>query len=203
LQIVTERAVVQRESSVGQSLVAYLLAKMTVLVPFLVLVVVLMLGVLRLLDRLPAAGAVTYASMALTLILDAAAALALGLMASALVGNPSQAMLALPMLCFPAVLFSGAILPVDAMAPAGALISAVMADRWAFEAVGRDLAVRELLAAGGSPLGPPLIAAYGDAGTSRVGTYWAYLGGFTVAFLALAWAVLLWRCRPAPGRRPA
>ena len=55
LQIVTEQAILRREQLVGQRLSAYLLSKMAVLLPFLVFVVVLMLAVLRALDRLPAA----------------------------------------------------------------------------------------------------------------------------------------------------
>ncbi len=167
LQIVTEQAILRREQLVGQRLSAYLLSKMAVLLPFLVFVVVLMLAVLRALDRLPAASTTTYLTMGITLALLAAAALTLGLLTSAAVSNPAQATLALPMLCFPAVLFSGAILPVHEMAGAGAAISTIIPDRWAFEALGHDLGVRHILADGGSPLGPPLIAAYGDkAGTA-------------------------------------
>ena len=95
------------------------------------------------------------------------------------------------MLCFPAVLFSGAILPVHVMAGAGAAISAIIPDRWAFEALGHDLGVRHILADGGSPLGPPLIAAYGkEAGTEATAIYWSYLAAFTVVFFFGAWAVL-------------
>jgi hypothetical protein len=99
------------------------------------------------------------------------------------------------MLCFPAVLFSGAILPVNVMAAAGAAISTVVPVRWAFEAVGRDLGVRELLANGNSSLGPPLLEAYGDAGTASTGAYWAYLAVFTVVFFVGAWVVLAAGCR--------
>ncbi len=54
------------------------------------------------------------------MVLEATSALALGLLASAAVSNAAQAALALPMLCFPQVLFGGAIVPVDAWrAPAG------------------------------------------------------------------------------------
>ena len=127
LQICTEAAIVRRERLVGLDLGAYVLSKLTVLLPFLLVVDVLMLGVLRLLDRLPDASLSTYTSMGITLALDAAAALAIGLMTSAAVGNPSQATLALPMLCFPAVLFSGAILPVPVMAGAGQVIERVNA----------------------------------------------------------------------------
>ena len=195
LQIVTEHAILRREHLVGQRLTAYLLSKVVVLLPFLLLIVVLMLAVLRALERLPAASLTTYVTVGVTLALDAAAALALGLLTSAAVGNPSQATLALPMLCFPAVLFSGAILPVHVMAGVGAAISAVVPVRWAFEALGHDLGVRGVLAHGGSPLGPPLLRAYGAAGTSTTGLYWLYLAAFLVVFLAGAWAMLVRRCR--------
>ena len=164
---------------------------MAVLLPFLVFVVVLMLAVLRALDRLPAADTTTYLTIGITLSLLAVSALSLGLLTSAGVSNPAQATLALPMLCFPAVLFSGAILPVHQMAGAGAALSTIISDRWAFEALGHDLGVRHILADGGSPLGPPLIAAYGDdAGTHATAVYWAYLAAFTLVFLVGAWFVL-------------
>jgi len=190
LQICTERPIVRREHLVGLRLSAYLASKVAVLLPFLVVVVVLMLGVLRALERLPAADLATYGSAGVTLTLVATAGLTMGLLTSAAVGNPSQATLALPMLCFPAVLFSGAILPVHVMAGAGAAISVLVPDRWAFEALGRDLEVRELLLGGGSPLGPPLVATYGDAGTAATPVYWAILAAFAVVFLVAAGPVL-------------
>jgi hypothetical protein len=195
LQIVSEQAILRRKHLVGQRLSAYLLSKIAVLLPFLLLVDVLMLAVLRGLDRLPAASFTTYLTMGVTLALLAAAALALGLLTSAVVANPSQATLALPMLCFPAVLFSGAIVPVHVMAGVGAVISVLIPDRWAFEALGHDLGVRHLLVHGGSPLGPPLVRAYGDAGTASTGTYWLYIAIFVVVFLVGAWATLRYRCR--------
>jgi hypothetical protein len=36
----------------------------------------------------------------------------------------------------------------------------------------------------GSPLGPPLLRAYGTAGTATTGVYWLYLGAFAVVFFA-------------------
>src|SRR5262245_14866750 len=95
------------------------------------------------------------------------------------------------MLCFPAVLFSGAILPVHLMAGAGAVISIVIPSRWAFEAMGHDLGARRILAEGGSPLGPPLLQSYGNAGTSVIGVYWTILIAFTVVFLVGTWVVLI------------
>lgn len=191
LQICTERAILRREHLVGQRLSAYLLSKVTVLLPFLLVVDVLMLAVLRAVDRLPAASTATYVSLGVTLVLLAAAALTLGLLTSAAVEDPSQATLALPMLCFPAVLFSGAILPVHVMAGIGSAISTVVPVRWAFEAVGHTLGVRNLLLHGGSRLGPPLVRSFGNAGESATATYWLYLGIFVVVFFAGAWAVLV------------
>ncbi len=105
------------------------------------------------------------------------------------------------MLCFPAVLFSGAILPVNLMASIGAAISAVIPSRWAFEAIGHDIGARQILAEGHSPLGPPLLSSYGDAGSMSTGTYWLVLGAFAVVFLAATWGVLVRSTRGTRGAR--
>jgi ABC-type multidrug transport system ATPase subunit len=191
LQICTERSIMRREHLVGLRLSAYVASKVTLLVPFLLVVVVSMLAVLRLLNRLPSRPLSTYASIGTDLLLCAVAALSLGLLTSASVGTVAQATLALPMLCFPAVLFAGAILPVNLMAKAGAAISFTMPSRWAFEAVGHDLGARGILAHGGSALGPPLLASFGDAGTASTGVYWTVLAGFAVLFLLATWGVLV------------
>jgi hypothetical protein len=191
LQICTERTILRRERLVGLRPGAYVASKVTVLAPFLLLVIVAMLGVLRLLDRLPSRPLSTYATMGVGLLLCAVAALGLGLLASAMVGTVAQATLALPMLCFPAVLFSGAILPVNLMASAGAALSVAIPTRWAFEGIGHDLGARRILAEGGSPLGPPLLDSYGDAGTQSTGTYWLALAAFAVVLLVATWAVIV------------
>ena len=198
LQICTEYTIVQRERLVGLRLGAYVASKVTVLVPFLCVVIVAMLGVLRQLDRLPPRPLSTYASMATGLLLCAIAALGLGLLTSASVRNVAQATLALPMLSFPAVLFAGAILPVHLMARAGAALSVVMPTRWAFDAIGHDLGAQRILAHGGSPLGPPLLASFGEAGRLSTPTYWLILASFVVVFLIATWGVLV----RATGRPP-
>ena len=199
LQICTERTILDRERFVGLRLGAYVAAKVTILVPFLLVVVAGMLGVLRLLDRLPSRPLSTYASMGVGLLLSAVAALAIGLLASAMVTNVAQATLALPMLCFPAVLFSGAILPVHLMARAGAALSVGIPSRWAFEAIGHDLGARRILAQGGSRLGPPLLASYGNAGARSTGAYWLILAAFVVVFVLATWGVLVRSTRRSKG----
>ncbi len=190
LQVVTERTILRRELFVGLRPAAYVASKVTILAPFLLLVIVATLAVLRAFDRLPARPLPTYISIGATLLLCALAALGLGLLTSALVHSPAQATLALPMLCFPAVLFSGAILPVNLMATVGAGFSAAIPSRWAFDAIGHDLGARRILGEGRSPLGPPLLASYGDAGTNDTAYYWLILAGFVIAFLSATWFVI-------------
>lgn len=190
LQLCSEIPVIRRERRAGVGAGVQVAAKLAALTPFLLAIDVAMLVVLRWLDRLPAVGASTAVALGVTLALDAVAALALGLLASAAVTSPVQASLALPMLCFPAVLFSGAILPVPVMAPLGRAISAAMPDRWAFEAIGRDLGLRDLFAHGDSELGPALLDEYGSTWTLDHLTAWSVLAAFAVVFAVAAWVVL-------------
>lgn len=141
LQIVTEAPIFRREAAWGMSTTAYVASKVAVLLPLLIAIDVTLLTVLRLLDRLPAAEPAVWLALWAAFLLDAAAGLTLGLLASALVSNASQATLALPMLCFPQVLFAGAMVPIEAMTGVGEAISSVMSNRWAFEAMGRILEV--------------------------------------------------------------
>ena len=193
LQICTELPILRRERLAGVRLVPYLLAKVAVLLPLLALVDLALLGVLRGMDRLPPVGGADFAALYATLLLSSAAALALGLLCSAAVSDAAQATLMLPMLCFPQVLFVGAILPVPAMAAGGQWLSYAMSNRWAFEGLGHTAGVERLWRDGGSPLGPPLLATYGDSFSRPVWVDWLVLGGFVLLFLGAAWAVLLRR----------
>ncbi|MFC4019314.1 ATP-binding cassette domain-containing protein [Micromonospora sp. GCM10011542] len=191
LQICTELPILRRERLAGVRVLLYLLAKVAVLLPLLALVDLALLGVLRSIDRLPPVGGADFAALYATLLLSSVAALALGLLCSAAVSDPAQATLLLPMLCFPQVLFVGAILPVPAMAAGGQWLSYAMSNRWAFEALGHTAGVQRLWRDGGSPLGPPLLAAYGDSFTRPVWVNWLILGGFVLLFLGATWVVLV------------
>jgi hypothetical protein len=76
------------------------------------------------------------------------------------------------------------------MARAGVLLSTIIPSRWAFESIGHDLGARRILAHGGSPLGRPLLASYGNAGTASTATYCLILAAFAIAFLAATTGVL-------------
>ena len=184
LQIVGEMAILRRERLAGLHVTAYVGAKVAVLTPVLLVVAGGMLVVLRALDRLPSAGGSVYAALLVTLTLEALAALALGLLASASVTDAAQATLALPMLCFPQVLFAGAIVPVPDMAGPGQAISLGLANRWAFESLGRALELDRLV----TSLSPS--SAYEAAFTGSPVEGWAVLAGFAGLLLVATVAVL-------------
>ncbi|HET9893305.1 MAG TPA: ATP-binding cassette domain-containing protein [Mycobacterium sp.] len=191
LQIVGEMAVFRRERLAGLSVGAYVGSKVTALFPVLATVSAVLLVVLRALGRLPALGWHVYALLFTTLVIEAISALALGLFASAAVSNAAQAALALPMLCFPQVLFGGAIVPVDQMATPGRLMSLVLSNRHAFDALGRDLRLDRYTTT------LPAMSAYRE--TFQGGNVVSLLALVSFAFaLTLATAWLLHR-RSRPG----
>jgi hypothetical protein len=186
LQVCVEVPILRREHQSGVSSAAYLASKAALLTPLLLAVDAAMLVVLRLLDRLPALDTRTWLELFLTLGANAVTALFLGLLASASVTSVAQAALALPMLCFPAVLFAGAMVPVPVMTSSGAAIAAVMPDRWAFEAIARHLDVAALV---------PAESAYAQLGASASPVYWAVLFGTCVVLAALALLIVERRAR--------
>ena len=195
LQIVGEMAVFRRERLAGLSVGAYVASKVTALLPVLAVVSAVLLGVLRALGRLPAVGWDVYAFLFVTIVIEATSALALGLLASAAVSNAAQAALALPMLCFPQVLFGGAIVPVDQMATPGRLMSLVLSNRHAFEALGRDLDLDRYTTT------LPAMSAYRDTFHGGTGASLIALASFAVVLtLATVW-VLDRRSAPGASRR--
>jgi ABC-type multidrug transport system ATPase subunit/ABC-type multidrug transport system permease subunit len=196
-QICSELAVLRRERFAGLRAGPYVLSKVAILLPVLAAVDLAFIVVLRALGRLP--GTSDYAAVFVTLVLSSAAALGLGLLLSAAVREPSQATILLPMVCFPQVLFVGAILPVPVMAAVGRWISFAMSDRWAFEGLGHSLGLVPLWASGASPLGRPLLESYGNTFGRPVWVDWVILAGFAVVFLAATCVLIQQRSR---GSRP-
>jgi ABC transport system ATP-binding/permease protein len=195
LQIVGEMAVFRRERLAGLSVGAYVASKVTALLPVLAGVSAVLLGALRALGRLPAAGWHIYASLFATIVIEATSALALGLLASAAVSNAAQAALALPMLCFPQVLFGGAIVPVDQMATPGRLMSLVLSNRHAFDALGRELNLDRYTAT------LPAMSAYRDTFHGGTGASLLALASFAVALMLVTVWVLHRRSAPGAARR--
>ena len=195
LQIVGEMAVFRRERLSGLSVGAYVASKVAALLPVLAVVSALLLVVLRALGRLPAAGWDVYGLLFATTVIEATSALALGLLASAAVSNAAQAALALPMLCFPQVLFGGAIVPVDQMTTPGRLMSLVLSNRHAFDALGRELNLGRYTAT------LPAMSAYRDTFHGGTVPSLIALTSFAVVLtLATVW-VLNRRSTPGATRR--
>jgi len=99
------------------------------------------------------------------------------------------------MLCFAAVLFSGAVLAVPVTAPVGRAISAAMPDRWAFELIGNDLGLRPLFANDPSPLGSALLSAYDNTWAAAHLSVWLLLADMAFVLTMAAWTALAHRCR--------
>ena len=195
LQIVGEIAVFRRERLAGLSVGAYVASKVTALLPVLAAVSAVLLAVLRVLGRLPDVGWHVYALLFVTMVIEATSALALGLLASAAVHNAAQAALALPMLCFPQVLFDGAIVPVDKMAFPGRLMSLGLSNRHAFEALGHDLDLDRFTAT------LPAMSAYRETFNGGTGVSLIALASLAVVLtLATVW-VLDRRSRSSASRR--
>jgi ABC-type multidrug transport system ATPase subunit len=203
LQICTEFPIFFRERLVNLRILPYVASKFVVLAPLLVVVCILMLGVLRAFDRLPALGFEASAELTITLVLSAFAALALGLLTSALVSNTEQAMVAMPMLCFPQCLFAGAIVPVPIMAAGGKATSALMSGRWAFQGLGSSAGLNETIAGSNSPGAQALLAQYGGTFSGSVVETWLILCAFTVAFMLATWFVLQRKSRTSHTARRA
>jgi hypothetical protein len=178
LQVCTELPMLRSERYAGVRTTAYLASKMALLTPVLLTVNAVMIAVLVALHRIPHLSARSFVELNITMALNAIAALCLGLLASAAVTSTAQAALALPMLCFPAVLFSGAMVPNSVMAGAGRAISAAMSDRWAFEAIAGHLGVAARIGPG-SP--------YAGLGASPHSSYWLLLTGFALVTAAGAY----------------
>lgn len=184
LQVCTEVPVLRRERHAGVRTGAYLASKLAFLTPVLLLVNGAMIVVLRVLDRIPDLSTGVLTQLYLTMALNTVAALCLGLLASAVVDSTAQAALALPMLCFPAVLFSGAMVPMPVMTGAGRAIAALMPDRWGFEAIAGHLGVGALAEPG---------SVYAGLGASSSATYWALLLAFSVVLGSGAYVAVLRR----------
>ena len=191
LQICTERTILRRERLVGLRLGAYVASKVTVLVPFLLLVIVAMLGVLRLLDRLPHVRCrrTRRSASACCCARSPRSASACSRRRRSATSRRRRSPFrccASPRCCSPAP--SSRCTSWRQPAPALSVRDPVALGLRGHRSRPRGA---RILAEGGSPLGPPLLSSYGDAGTQSTGTYWLILGAFAVVFLVATWLVLV------------
>ena len=186
-EIIKERAVVARESAVGVRSGAYLRSKLTVLFGLVAVQTGLLTGLLFALRPLHAdAGA--YALVIAATVLTGCAAVAMGLVISALVRSQDQATSLVPLVLIPQLFFAGAIIPVVKMNAVVSAIASFVFARWAFALVGSAIDMNERIAA------DPIARRAGTYGTDFFGLApaagLAILVTFVVAF-ALATRALL------------
>jgi ABC transport system ATP-binding/permease protein len=134
-EIVKERAVLARESSVGVSLGAYLSAKLLVLGTLATVQTLILAAIVFQLMPLtvPASG---YAITAAILVATSIAAVAMGLLISAVVRSEDQAGSFIPLALIPLLLFAGALKPLHVASGAVDGLAALTFTRWSFAGVG-------------------------------------------------------------------
>jgi ABC-type multidrug transport system ATPase subunit len=144
-EIVKELAIYRRERAIGLSISAYVASKVAVLAGFTVAqaIVLTIISILR-------QGGPDGADKLLQLIVGVAmaglAAMALGLLVSAIVTESDKALTLLPLLLIPQIMFSGPIIPLDD--PGIRAVSALASARWGFAAVDATVEVDLLQPAG-------------------------------------------------------
>ena len=194
-EIVKEYPIFLREHTVNLSTVAYVLAKAIIAAPILMLSEALMVLVLWLGQRMPARGLEVYVPLLIVLWRDVIAAMALGLFVSALVASSDQASRLVPILLVPQLLFSGAILSIPSMVPAGQWISRVMISKWTLDAAGHIVDLNGLFQHGTSPIAPAMLRDYRDTFAANVPLAIGFLAGFTLLMLFGACLALERKCR--------
>jgi ABC-type multidrug transport system ATPase subunit/CRP-like cAMP-binding protein len=198
-EICKELPIFYRERMVNLGIIPYVLSKLVLLTPVLILGQLIIILALRVTGRLPSSGWDVYLPMTLTLVLTTLSGLALGLVVSAAVAGPDQANQVGPLLILPQVLFSGAIVAVPSMSPTGEFVSHLVLGRWAWEALGNIVDLNNLLTNNTTPegqaIGRSLLLQYGDTFSHEPGRNWLILCAFVLVFFVAACLLMFRRGR--------
>lgn len=180
-EIVKEVPIFLRDRLSGLRILPYLISKVMVLAVLCVIQVTVLLGIIWLKVDLPSSGVLMWGPLELwiTLLLATFAALGMGLLVSASVGNPDRAQGLIPILLIPQLIFIGG----PAAGGGAQFISNFTITRWSSEAMKISAEI-------------PYKEAAGGFATSDLLTHWLALGLMALAFIVLA-GVQLWRKRAA------
>ncbi|MHB8575811.1 MAG: ABC transporter permease, partial [Dehalococcoidia bacterium] len=174
-EISKEHAIYQRERLVNLRVAPYIASKFAVLFVFVVLQSALLLGVTAGYIHFPRD---VLGGAYLALLLGGAASVAVALAVSAAVTNPERAIVFAPLIMVPQILLAGGLSPVGQLGIAKPL-SAIVATRWTYEAVGRVFGVVREAAI-------PEQFPYADALRGDATGRWLILLGFIAGFGLLA-----------------
>jgi ABC-type multidrug transport system ATPase subunit len=178
-EIVKEVPIFLRDRLSGLRILPYLISKVIVLALLCVIQVTVLVGIISLRADLPSSGVLMWGPLEiwLTLLLASFAALGMGLLVSASVGNPDRAQGLIPILLIPQLIFIGG----PALGGGGQFVSNFTITRWSSEAMKITSGI-------------PYKETFDGFATSDLLLHWLALGLMAVVFLVLA-GVQLWRKR--------
>jgi ABC-type multidrug transport system ATPase subunit/CRP-like cAMP-binding protein len=189
-EICGEFTIFSRERMVNLGIGPYVLSKVAVLGPFLLLAELVIIVALRATGRLPADGIDTYAAFFLTLALSELAGFAIALLASSVVPDSDAAARVLPAILLPQVFFSGGFVAAKSMESLGRWIGTFTVARWSFEGAGHTLNVNGLVSKVVPATNNPLLQQYGDAFSRNIWQNWVIISAYIVIPLVLTCVVL-------------
>lgn len=134
-EIIKERAVLERERSVGLRLSAYLASKCVVLLTLSAVQTIVMATIVFAFRPLDEPATVALGLMAV-LVLASWVSVGTGLLISASVRTEDQATSFIPLALLPQLLFAGALVPVETMGKIAEALSYAMFARWSFAGLG-------------------------------------------------------------------
>ena len=180
-EIVKELPIFLRDRLSGMRVLPYLLSKVIVLAALCVVQTTILVAILAVRVDMPSSGVLVWGPLEIwiSLTLAAFAALGIGLLISASVGNPDRAQSLIPIILIPQMIFIGG----PGLGSAGQFISNFTTTRWAGEAIKITAGI------------PYQEEATSGFASSDLLVHWAALVVMAVVLIALS-GVQLWRRRP-------
>jgi ABC-type multidrug transport system ATPase subunit/pSer/pThr/pTyr-binding forkhead associated (FHA) protein len=185
-EIIKERAVVLRETTVGVRVPVYLASKATVLFTIAGLQTVLLAAIVFALRPLHESDG-TSAALVLLLVATSWVGVGMGLVVSVCVRSEDQAGSFIPLVLVPQLLFGGALVPVAQMGLVLKVISRVVVAQWSFAGAGSVIHMQQRI---DMDAGFRRVSRFGDSFFTQppAAVYLALL-----AFLLVFAALLIWR----------
>jgi ABC-type multidrug transport system ATPase subunit/ABC-type multidrug transport system permease subunit len=144
-EIIKEKSVFSREHSVGVGLGAYLLSKAVVLFALAAVQALVLTGIVLAFQPLHSSLHV-YATVLAIVVLTAFAAVAMGLLVSALVRNQDQATSFIPLVLIPQLFFGGSIVATAQMSAPLRAVTKVVVTQWSYAGLGAGIDMNKRIA---------------------------------------------------------
>ncbi|GAB4117603.1 MAG: hypothetical protein Fur005_36350 [Roseiflexaceae bacterium] len=186
--IIDERPIIAHERRSGLQIGPYLLAKLAIMLPLLLIQILAMGTIVLLRISFPAQGVLWpfLFELLLTLTLAGGAGMSLALMLSAFARTPEQASLLIPLLLIPQILVGGVIFGIGEPGSLQRILSWFTIGRWAMDALGSSADLNQLPLATGL-LRPTIPLAEYLATPEHLLLVWAALATHLLVPFGLAW----------------